>query len=531
MLRAIVALAAITMASTSFAQESVVAIGKVSSAGAVTHSSNTVSGVVTANRPAIGQYHVEITSTGAFAGTSADDFVVNIGVEGSFSDDITAVANVQSPTDDVLTIDVNVGAVEDSTNLNLAEERNNGFFFVIHRIPASGAVDSSSRYLVATGTAGSGGGVGGGISPQGYALAGSRNSAGNYELSLSKVGAFIGDSVNDYVILLTVDGLGPQDKIIRGDGATAVSDDEVLFDVRVDDAQDETSDSAVIPTDRAYQFTIYRVSGGTEPALPASKLLRALGSVDGSTGDLINGTTSFSGGMLTSLRTAEGDYEILITAPGAFADSLSSEMVVQVLVSHNAITDEVPCGRATVVDADTLRIDVGTADVEQSGTDQATAIDRDFFFLLHEASASPRSDMHIGRKRALTKMKGDNRYNLNSAGQKIRVKAKGKRGKYFFAVENDGHVIDDLLVRQKGKIKGVKPKFFRLSGGRRNVSAKVKSVGYSVSDMRPDKIILFQVKTKFKPRDERKGKVRLGVSSSLEPTSRDTSLARIKKVD
>lgn len=530
-LRAIVALAALVVASAATAQDSVVAIGKVSSAGAVTNSSNTVGGVVTATRPSVGQYFIDITSTGAFAGTDADDYVVNVGVEGSISGDVTALATVPAPTNDVLTIEVNLQSVEDSSTLNLAEARNNGFFFVVHRIPSSGAIDSGSRYLFATGRAGSGGGVTGGISPEGATVSGTRNGAGDYLLTVSKPGAFTGDSVNDYVILVTPDGLGPQDKIIRGDGDTAVSDDEIVFNVRVDDGQDETNDDSVIPTDRAYQFTIYRVAADPQPVLPASKLLRAIGKVDGSTGDLVKGASCFPGATVTGTRTGEGDYEILIEAPGQFVDSVSNEMVVQLLPEYTGVEDEVAAGRATVVDADTLRIDVGLADLETPGTDGPNAQDRDFFFVLHEAAAAPNSDLHIGRKRNLSKMKGDGRYNLNAAGQKLRVKSKGAAARYFFALENDADVVDTLQLRQKGKIKGVKPKFFRLSGGRKNVTAKVKSVGLEVDDMRPDKVILFQVKTRFLSDDTRKGKIRLGSSSQLDAAKRDTCLARIKRED
>ena len=115
-------------------------------------------------------------------------------------------------------------------------------------------------------------------------------------------------------------------------------------------------------------------------------------------------------------------------------------------------------------------------------------------------------------------MKGDGVYNNSGANQQAKLKLVGRKtGKVFFAIENDGTVRDRVQIRSKGGGRDLKEKYFRIDGGRRNITGNVLRSGYTQLDIYPGETVRFQGKIKYRITDRRKRKkVRLS-TDSLQP--------------
>ena len=509
--------------------ESLIALGRVDDAGFLLGGTDTVDGSISVSRPNTGNYEIEVTATGAFAGSTTDDYAAFISIDWFGSNDEIGMASISSVTNDVLTVEVWTVDAEDATDPDAGEARNVNFFFAIHRIPSDGNLSPTSRFLLGAGRATAGGILFERTAVDDIEMDLVRNSDGNYTLTLSKPGAFANDTVTGYNIFATVTGSGLSDRSIRVDTGATASDDEVTFNFFTDDIQDEADDDEPVPANASFTFAIYNKNTGEDMGAARSAATAGVFSVDGGTGDIVAGAVSIAGATITGTRIGPGDYEIDIEAPGAFADDVQYQYISIGTLNRDVLSDETINTRASRVSDDLFRIDVRTGDMEQMGDSNGFGINRDFFVLLINSTERPLSDLKIGRKRNITKMKGDDRYKSNAVGQKIRVKSNGAKAKHFFALENDGVMSNRLVVREQGKVRGVKTKNFLLTGGRKNVTASMKSGGFTTDFVAPGTDLLFTTKSRFLS-DSRKGKARI-VTKPVDGSAKDSGLAQLKRRD
>lgn len=511
------------------AEDTLIAFGRISAGGTVTRSVTTVGGTVSGWGFPNGRCVVEVEKQDAFIGATADDFIVHTTITTPLYQKMNCVASINLVTDHKVSIDVRTSDVEDSTNLSGHLLMDTSFYFTLHRVPSGTTqIPGESPYLFATGRIAPWGNLTSNVSIPGYETTSDWLNFGRTTITFEKEGAFADDDASDYVVIATPWSSSSEDTIVIVDTSDFASDDSVTIRFRTYDAQDQSDNDNIDPKNWAVHYSIYRVPGGGQPTPFQSNLNLALGKIDGDTGNIIRAATPFPGANITSNRLGEGSYQVTIESPGAFADLPSYDGVVQLGIDHIANIDEVASGRFITLDDDTIRIDVQIDDVEEAGTDDGTPTDRDFTFLIQTAVPGLHSDMKIGRKRSTAKMKGNNRYNTNAAGQKIRTRCKGSRAKYFFAVQNDGRVNDTLTLRKSGKARGLKPKFIRLTGGRANVTAQVKSAGFTMPDMNANQSVRFKAKLKMRGEKQRRSKLRLMTTSARGGTA-DTCLAKIKK--
>ncbi|MCB1207540.1 MAG: hypothetical protein KDN18_25035 [Verrucomicrobiae bacterium] len=472
-----------------FSREATIANGKVGPDGVLYQSTNTLGGTVSTARLAAGSYQIEVNAPGAFAGAITNDFAILVTPVNSISDDEIATAVIQSLTDDTLTARVRLADIEDAADPNNQAAVDTGFFFSLLRFPDGTTLEATSSQLTATGRVGFNGELLSAAVPPEFTLDVIRSSVGNYQITLSRPGAFINDDGHDYALNLAVVGTGVTDEIIRGNTVVTASDDEVVFRVILDDAQDTSNDNLTEPTDRTFAFAIHRLESIEGPQ---SSLLLGMLRFDGFIGIPLNSATSIPGGTLSGERTGPGRYRIALEVPGYFKDRYDGEFAAFPQVEFSGYADDFAVASVDVFDYDTLHIDVAVNDVETAGTNLGVGEDRDFFLVLYDARTTTQADLHIGKGPTLSRMKGDDRYQAKAKGQVLNLRkpiAKGYR--YFQAVENDGNVRDRFVFR--GRLKGEgKMKHFRLSGGKTNVTAAVRNSGYLAESIAPGDSIRFE---------------------------------------
>jgi len=111
------------------------------------------------------------------------------------------------------------------------------------------------------------------------------------------------------------------------------------------------------------------------------------------------------------------------------------------------------------------------------------------FMIVDSAQAAPSADrqpdLRIGVSRSINMMRGNDIYNPTSAGQRIQVSPEGQRwSNFYFALENDGNKSENRIdrVRLKGtgspRNRVIDTKYFRLTGGRRNITAQMTATGW-----------------------------------------------------
>ena len=513
------------------ARADLIAIGRVSTTGILSREASPIGAGFVVNKGGDGEYEILLHASGAFAGTSGTDYIVNLTTSDVGSDDEMALANVSVTSDDEISIDVRMEDLEDAVAPNSPQPRNRAFYFQVYRIPGDNFVSPDSNLVFATGLVDTGGNIVSAVAAEGGSVTASRPATGEYEITVSDPGAFSADDAQDYVIACSVDLASHSDEAIRAGIASVASDDEVVFQVNTDDVQSTADDDNHDPASRSFSFVIYRVPQPGEDMVSASQLLVGMARVNGASGFLQASASGLENGSVVSGRQGEGDYTVTITAPGQFAGKQFGDYAALVQCYSAVHDDEIPTARAIVQDDDTLIVHVTTSDVEVDGTNAATPQDRNFSILVLETFSDAQPDMLIGRKRSYSKMKGKDRYNTNGRGQRIRLKVKpGKRTKSFFRLENDGNIQDDLLARRKGSWRRVKPKIYCLTGGKRNVTGKMKSSGFIGTELKPGEHLLFQSRMKFRGSSTAsRTKVRFQGLSTRDLSRRDVIMLRLKR--
>lgn len=144
--------------------------------------------------------------------------------------------------------------------------------------------------------------------------------------------------------------------------------------------------------------------------------------------------------------------------------------------------------------------------------------------------ADVQPDNTIGEK--VGKQKGNNTYNSTGAGQKVKVKLRGKKKfKTFFSVQNDGSFPNTISLRSNSPNKRtLKLKVFRLTGGRTNVTSALLRGGLAIADLAPGESVLYRGDYKRKSTEKNaRGKIRFTSTSSLLGNS-DTVQATVKSL-
>jgi len=523
-------LAAIGATATAVAQDTLVALGRVESTGVLSSSQNTVGATVGVVDNGTGDFTVTVSATGAFAGASADEFVVELTIAGGGLSDDLAKSSV-SVSDDLLSVDVAIVDLEDASNVDEGEVRDRDFFFVIRRAPVGAAtVFEGTRYLRALGVIDTDGTLLSGYGLDGISVSGVRDAEGDYTITLTKSNGYATDTLEEHLIMLTPINGNEQDQVMQGTPVSIADNNAVLFRVRSADVQIHNADDTVTAMDNKFGFTIYRLNDTNVGGVPDSQFLTALANIQGSDGSADLAVGAQSGMVVNSTRNSEGDYRITVTALGAFAGMTGDDFVSHVTLRQTGAADEAGNTEVTVFNNDTLHVDVNTNDLEQDTEPQGVAQDADFALALYSIDPIVQPDLRIGTKKALTKHKGDEVINPNGAQQGIRLKLEGRnKERFFFAIENDGNVVDDLRLSEAGAGNILKTKYFNIQGGRTNITATVRTGGEAASDLAPGKFERFEAQTKYRKLLKRPNrKLQITGTSIHSPANADTVKVKVK---
>lgn len=509
------------------AEDSLIAMGTVdASTPAFFNSTNTVGGVLSLVDNGTGDIDIVIDAVGAFAGSASDDFLVEI-TKLTGDTDNYAYGIATNVTDDQLTVTTRGVDLEDTTDPNDSKDSDTDFNFVIRRMPAAGSIGAGTGLLLGLGWATTTGDLTTGFGVNGVAVATSQTGVGIYEVTFTKTGAFAGDFATDYVALAQVRGSGTDDELAGVRDVDVSSDDNVVVEIRVHDVQEAVAGGAGSLADDDFFFSVYRIPAVPTDASPASALLIAGANVNGG-GTLQKGSTSLPGGVVTATDTADGTYEVDVVAAGAFAGKSSSQYVAVATIADHLKRDKLIQASVSLINDSTLRVTVKTVDVEVDGNATGVATDESFSLVLYDAAPTFQPDLQIGQKRNLTTMKGDDVFNTNGAGQGIKVKLPlYGAGRFHFALENNGASMDNFLVKEKGAGSFVRTNYFRLTGGRTNVTAKVRTGKEVASEVAPDDAVIFQAQPKFRsPGTARLRNLKLTGTSDVD-ASTDTVKAKV----
>lgn len=140
----------------------------------------------------------------------------------------------------------------------------------------------------------------------------------------------------------------------------------------------------------------------------------------------------------------------------------------------------------------------------------------------------PQPDNLVGKTANPNHQKGDNLYNGNAAGQRLKIREKKRKvAKAYFTVQNDGPFDDRFQFRATKRNRKVKVKYFRTTGGRANITGQIVTGRYS-----PDVIYRsdtrLMAKVRLTKRAKRRAKRPLALrSTSLTNGAADRVLAKM----
>jgi hypothetical protein len=525
-----VTLLAIVPLTSAKADDPVIALGAVNSLGAMGKSANSVGGIVSSSLSGTGDFQITVTAAGAFAGRTANDFVVETTVRATSSDDNISNGAVTTVTNDVLTVRVRTSDLEDSANPDGPLAQNSAFSFVIRRIDVgTTSIDGDSRFLLGVGEVTITGALLSGFGIDGITVTSSKSNTGEYTINLTKAGGFAGDTTGDYLIMLCAEGgTGADDEAVRGGASSVVSDDAVLFEVYTDDVQQAVAGSSPNPADEPFSFAIYRLTGAETAGGSASRMVAAVAAVS-SIGNVVTGASRFGEGTLSASRLSAGLFQLDLTNPGAFAGVAAGRFVVQAFNDSSSSDDELIGAEVNVFNDDTLRVRISATDVEVDTESTGTLNDRNLFIVIYDTDPDFGPDLSIGTEKSLTTLKGRGVQNANGAGQGIKLNLTGTaKRKFFLAAEHTGHSIDGIRLKGIGTAGPLNTSFFRTTGGKTNVTAEVKIGAVVAEDVFPGEIIRFEGRSAYKRATTRPAKtMKVRGLSGFEPSSIDLVNAKV----
>lgn len=521
------ALLVLGLASGLQARESLVALGNVRGSGVLDASANTVSGVVASSRTSAGAYTVTVTAAGAFAGSVPADFIVATTPESTASGDNLFTANVNSVTDDVVEIFVRGGDVESTSNSGFIVAEDHDFHFVLRRIdPLASGIAGDSRFLLATGVVSSTGTLLGGFGVGGVTVTSLRADTGDYFLTLTKTGAFAGDSSLDYILDLSpVDG-SEADQTVRGAVSSIISDDAISINVHTDDVQASPGTDTQNPASSTFAFAIYGINNLDATGAPASRLVSALASVSNA-GNLVFGKSGIPGGVVSASRTSEGIYQVELVAADAFAGKTSNDFAAIVHTANSNLIDELAKAVISIVDANTLSVAVFTDDMQTNGDANGDPADSAFSLTLLDLAPAIFPDLTLGRTAIPATFRGAGIINNTGGGQGIRLPLSGTASKRaFFSISNAGDSVDGLRMKGLATAGPLGTRFFHLDSTRRNVTAQVKIGAVVDSEVRPDESVKLESVIRYR-RLERTPAVTMRVRAISQLAPANVDLGRV----
>lgn len=498
------------------AQENMVALGRVDAAGGLESSATTVGGIVTPVRNAAGDYTITITAAGSFIGTDANDFAAHTTIaSGSPGDESIKVA-VSAVTDDSVTLEVHIDDVEDTGNPFGPLPADQDFYFSLFRIPETNRADMTTTHLLASGRVDQTGSMQSSIGRDGIVATSALGGIGEFDITLTKPGEFATDSENDYVILLTLEGSGGEAYGIRGDITSVAADSQVQIQVHIDDVQSLIDADFSTPASRGFSFSVFQ----TTPVPGGTVDLEALVSharVDAG-GNLLSANHSFDGGDIASTRIGTGDYRVFVTSPGAFSGRAATEYVVQATLDQGGSEDEGIGFEVFLLNASVLQVNVSVSDLEDSGQADGIAGDVGFYLTILDTVGDVRPDLRIGTRRIFTRMTGNDEYGRSGRGQSIDLELRRLRwSRFFFALENDGNVADQIRLKQTGRVRLLKTKYFRISGGRENITGELITSGSIEDPIDPGDYNRYAARVKYRSRQDRpRQSIRLMARSTVD---------------
>jgi hypothetical protein len=512
------------------AEDSVIALGAVNSLGVLGKSANSVGGIVSSSLSGTGDFQITVTAAGAFAGRTANDFVVETTVRGTSSEDNISNGAVTTVTNDVLTVRVRTSDVEDSGNPDGPLAQNSAFSFVVRRIDVgTTSIEGDSRFLLGVGQVTVTGVLLSGFGVDGITVTSSKPNTGEFTINLTKAGGFIGDAIDDYLIMLCAEGgTAADDEAVRGGASSVASDDSVLLEVYSDDVQQAAAGSSPDPFDEPFSFAIYRLTGAETAGGSASRMVAAVAAVS-SVGNLVTGASRFGEGTLSASRLSAGLFQLDLVNPGAFAGVAGDRFVVQAFNDSSSSDDELIGAEVNVFNDDTLRVRISATDVEVDGEATGTLNDRNLFVVIYDTDPDFGPDLSIGTKKSFTTLKGREVQNANGAGQGIKLNLTGTaERKFFLAAENTGHSIDGIRLKGIGTAGPLNTSFFRTTGGKTNVTAEVKIGAVVAEDVLPGEIIRFEGRSAYESATTRPTKtMKVRGLSGFEPSSIDLVKAKV----
>ncbi len=139
-------------------------------------------------------------------------------------------------------------------------------------------------------------------------------------------------------------------------------------------------------------------------------------------------------------------------------------------------------------------------------------------------------DMRVGNKGNPATHRGNNIYNLSGGGQLMPLKLKGTRaGKLYFSIENDGDADDGHRFRgtkaKRSSFKSVN--YYRLSGGRANVTGAAIRSGFLHSNVTPGSIVSYQIQAKAKGKKKASQLLKLSAISAEDSRGADLGKAKL----
>lgn len=511
-----------------FAQgDSLVAVGHVNNFTTVVNSTNTVGGTISVTDNGTGDRNLTISAPGAFVGAHVLDFVLDLTKRTSDSDDYVSGV-IFSVTDDELVCRIRSVDLEDDTVENAQEDRYVAFNFLIRRGNRTAqTVSPATSHLIALAFIDSTGTPDAVFGVDGIEVT-SSGSGGDYAILLEKPGYFQGDAGNDYVVFAQAQNIGLADELAGHSSTSTVSDDSVTISVDVYDVQSASNADTGTQVADNFCVAIYRIPSGPDNTPPASRLLFGSANI-ASSGSLSSGFTSVPHGVVSSANSGDGNYVVDFNAYGEFEGKSTDQYFATAKIRTVSSTDHLIQANAALLSDHTLRVFISIAGVERTG--QITGIPENdaFSVTVYDLGATFQPDMQIGTKRSLTSMRGNNVYNSIGAGQTIRVSLNGTGPeRYYFAAQNDGTSIDNFSILEIGAGKTLRSKYFRLTGGRANVTAAIRRGLVAAPAVAPGRTVLFQADTRYRSANStKKRKVRLAGKSSYD-TASDTARAKIQ---
>lgn len=521
------ALAVLTAHGGIHAQENIVALGRVNGAGGLDSSDNTVSGVVAPVRNSAGDYTITVTAAGAFTGSDVNDFAAQATINSEVSGDTVVKVDVSSVTNNVVTLEVNVDDVESIVGPNDPVPADADFNFVLFRIPDTARANSTTSHLLASGKVDETGILQSSIGRDGIVANSALAGPGDFDISLTKAGGFATDSVNDYVILLTLEGSGAEAYAIRGDVTDVSANGHVDIAVRTDAVQAIIDLDSAVALSRGFYFSVYQTTN-TPVGTVDTEALVSHARVNAA-GALLSSTNSFDGGTMAATQLGAGSYRVIMTSSGAFNGRTAGEFIAHATLNQSASSDEGIAVEVTLVNSSTMQVDVSVNDLETSGQPTGVPQDAGFYLTILDTVGDVRPDLIISERRSMNRASGDDAYGRNGRGQAINLELnRQKFSKYFFALENDGNVTDRVVLKQTGRVNQVRTKYFRLTGGRQNITSQMITVGVTEESLDANDTIRYEGWVKYRsPRERPRQSIRLFARSTVDSTKVDAVRANI----